>query len=462
MLKRFTNACVKLVDRWLPDPFLFAIVLTLVVFGAAVALTDQTPVQVLAYWGDFKKGFWNLLTFSMQTSMIVVFGSTLAKTKVFSVMISSLAGIATSSASAIILITIVSGVFSWLNYGLGLIIGALLSKAIVKKMAQTHPDVKLDYRLLIAAAYSGFVIWHQGLSGSIPLTISTGFKVGEMNIIAPITETLFHPINLITVVACLLLLCVVNVAMTPDEEHTITVDPSLLADDEFNPTYEIKTPADRMEHSKILWLATVILGWAYIIYYFHSFAASGKSVLNGLGRNSVNIVLLFSGILLHGDLRRYVDALKSSVSSVAGVILQYPFYAGIMAIMVGTDAAGASLAKMISNFFVQHSTKLTFPFFTFISAGIVNFLVPSGGGQWAVQAPIVMQAASEIGVPQSLAAMAIAFGDQWTNMIQPFWALPALAVAGLKAKDIMGFMVVVTIASGIVLGVGIFAWAFFI
>ena len=462
MLKRFTNACVRFVDRWLPDPFLFAIALTLVVFAAAVAFTDQTPVQVLACWGDFKKGFWNLLTFTMQTSMIVVFGSTLAKTKAFSVMLSVLAGIAFSSASAVILITIVSGVFCWLNYGLGLIIGALFSKAVVKKMAETHPDIKLDYRLLVAAAYSGYLIWHQGLSGSIPLTISTGYKIGEMNIIAPITETIFHPINLITVVACLLLLCVVNVAMTPDAEHTVTVDPSLLADDEFNPVYEIKTPADRMEHSKILWLATVILGWAYIIYYFHSFAASGKSTLNGLGRNSVNMILLFSGILLHGDLRRYVDALKSSVSTVAGVILQYPFYAGIMAIIVGTDAGGASLARLISNFFVQYSTKITFPFFTFISAGIVNFLVPSGGGQWAVQSPIVMQAAQEIGVPQSLAAMAIAFGDQWTNMIQPFWTLPVLAVAGLKAKDIMGFMVVVTIASGLVLGIGIFAWAFFI
>lgn len=189
---------------------------------------------------------------------------------------------------------------------------------------------------------------------------------------------------------------------------------------------------------------------------------SGKPVLNGLGRDSVNLVLLFSGILLHGDLRRYVDAIKSSVSSVAGVILQYPFYAGIMAIMVVTDANGMSLAVLISDFFVSVSTKITFPIFTFLSAGIVNFLVPSGGGQWTVQAPIVMSAAQQLGVPDSLAAMAIAFGDQWTNMIQPFWALPALAVAGLKAKDIMGFMVVVTIATGIVFACGMLLWAYVI
>lgn len=463
MLKKFTNACVKLVDRYLPDPFLFAIVLTLVIFGAACVFTG-TPGEALAdralrtlkYWGDFKKGFWNLLTFSMQTSMIVVFGSTLAKTPVFTKLINSLAGLATTNTSAIILTTIVSALFSWLNYGLGLIVGALLGKAIAKRL---HT---IDYPLLIASAYSGFVIWHQGLSGSIPLTISTGFKVGSMNIQAPITETIFHNWNLITVVVCVVVLCIVNVAMQRDEEHAVHVDPALLADDEVRTEYEIKTPADRLEHSKILWLLTVIIGWAYLFFYFKGYADSGKSVLNGLGRNSVNFFLLFAGILLHGDLRRYVDALKSSVSSVAGVILQYPFYAGIMAIMVGVDANGVSLAKLISNFFVNNATPVTFPLYTFISAGIVNFLVPSGGGQWAVQAPIVMDAAARIGVPQSLAAMAIAFGDQWTNMIQPFWALPALAVAGLRAKDIMGFMVVVTIASGIVFAGGILCWALFI
>lgn len=132
-----------------------------------------------------------------------------------------------------------------------------------------------------------------------------------------------------------------------------------------------------------------------------------------------------------------------------------------MAIMVAADANGQSLAVIISNFFVSVSNKVTFPFLTFLSAGVVNFLVPSGGGQWTVQAPIVMSAAQQLGVTDNLAAMAIAFGDQWTNMIQPFWALPALAVAGLKAKDIMGFMVIVTIASGVVFGVGMLVWATF-
>jgi len=452
-MKKLTNACTKMVERYLPDPFLFAIVLTLFCYVLAVLCTGNSPLQVLAAWGDFKNGIWNLLKFSMQTSMIVVFGSALAKTPSFTKGINKIASYATTNNKAIILVTVFSSFVCWVNYGLGLICGALLGRAIARRLRT------VDYRLLIAAAYSGFVIWHQGLSGSIPLTISTGFDVETLGTIqADITATIFHPANIITAIVCVLVLCVVNVKMQPDADHLIVVDPALLEEKPAK-QYEINTPADKLEHSKILWALTCILGFAYTIYYFYSYAASGKNVLNGLGRDSVNLVLLFTGILLHGDLRRYVDAVADSVSSVAGVILQYPFYAGIMAIMVVTDANGASLATIISNGFVAISNKVTFPMFAFFSAGVVNFLVPSGGGQWSVQAPIVMQAAKDLNVDTSVAAMAIAFGDQWTNMIQPFWALPALAVANLRAKDIMGFMCVITIATGIVFTCGILLWA---
>lgn len=281
MLKKFTNSCVKLVDKYLPDPFLFAIVLTLVCYVAAVIFTGNGPIEVLAAWGDFSKGIWNLLKFSMQTSMIVVFGSAVAKTPAFTKMINKVAGYATDNTRAIILTTVVSALFSWLNYGLGLIVGALLGKAIARRLRT------VDYRVLIASAYSGFVIWHQGLSGSIPLTISTGFEVGERTIQADVTTTLFHPMNLITVLVCVVVLCIVNTAMHPDAAHTISVDPALLVDPP-EPEYEINTPADKMEHSRILWVLTCVLGWAYIIYYFASYAMSGKNILNGqIGRAHV-------------------------------------------------------------------------------------------------------------------------------------------------------------------------------
>jgi short-chain fatty acids transporter len=169
----------------------------------------------------------------------------------------------------------------------------------------------------------------------------------------------------------------------------------------------------------------------------------------------VNFIFLFVGVLLHGNLRKYIDAITDAASSAAGIILQFPFYAGIMGMMTGANpATGVSLAGVISTAFVSISTVTTFPLFTFLSAGIVNFFVPSGGGQWAVQAPIMMPAGSQIGVDPAKTAMAIAWGDAWTNMIQPFWALPALGIAGLSAKDIMGYCVVVLLFSGIIISAG--------
>ena len=220
------------------------------------------------------------------------------------------------------------------------------------------------------------------------------------------------------------------------------VDPALLVDEKER-VYEINTPAEKIEHSKILWAITCIMGFVYIIYYF---TQKGFS----LDLNIVNCIFLFLGLLAHGNLRKYVDAIGDAAGSAAGILLQFPFYAGIMGLMTATNANGVCLAGIISDFFVSISTPVTFPMWTFLSAGVVNFFVPSGGGQWAVQGPIVMPGSADVGVEAGRAAMAIAWGDQWTNMIQPFWALPALGVAGLKAKDIMGYLVTVLIFVGIV------------
>ena len=213
-------------------------------------------------------------------------------------------------------------------------------------------------------------------------------------------------------------------------------------------------PAEKLEHSKILWLITVVFGFIYIVYYF---------VQNGftLGLNIVNMIFLFLGLLLHGDLRRYVDAIGDAAAGAAGILLQFPFYAGIMGMMVAANAEGVSLAGVISQFFVNISNNVTFPMLSFLAAGVVNFFVPSGGGQWAVQGPIMMPAGANLGIDAGRTAMAIAWGDQWTNMIQPFWALPALGIAKLSARDIMGYLVVVLLFTGVVACLGFLGWALF-
>ena len=446
MFKKFTNGCVRVVNRWLPDPFLFAIILTIVVFIGSMIGTQQGPIELVNAWGN-DKGFWNLLAFSMQMALVLVLGSAMASATVCKKALGAIASTAKDKKSAILIVTFVSAICCWLNWGFGLIAGALLAKEVAKRVRD------VDYPLLIASAYSGFLIWHAGLSGSIPLQLSTGSTILDVLYQAPTSDTLFHPVNLIMCAVIVVTMPLINFAMHPSKEETILVDPKVLAEDK-EKTYTIETPAEKIEHSKILWGITLVLGFAYIVYYFKN---------NGfnLGLNIVNMIFMFLGILLHGDLRKYVDAITEAAAGAAGILLQFPFYAGIMGLMVASNADGVSLAGIIADFFVRISNDVTFPVFTFLSAGIINFFVPSGGGQWAVQAPIVMPAATEMGVECGRAAMAIAWGDQWTNMIQPFWALPALGVAGLSARNVMGYLVVILIYSGIIACLGFLAWGLF-
>ena len=448
MLKKFSNGCVRIMNRWLPDPFLFAIILTIVVFIAAMASTWQNPIELVWAWagkGGSGDGMWGLLAFSMQMALVLVLGSALASAKICKKILASIASLAKNKMSAIVVVTMVSTICCWLNWGFGLIVGALLAKEVARRVRD------LDYPLLIASAYSGFVIWHAGLSGSIPLQMATGKEFLGITYQADLTQTIFHPMNIVMCLLVLVGLPFLNYAMHPDKDHTITVDPALLVDEK-EKEYKVETPAEKIEHSKILWAIILIMGFAYIVLFFIRVGAAK------LDLNAVNAIFLFLGLLAHGDLRKYVDAIGEAAGGAAGVLLQFPFYAGIMGLMTAANANGVSLASIISDFFVSISNTVTFPVFTFLSAGIVNFFVPSGGGQWAVQGPIVMPASIDVGVEAGRAAMAIAWGDQWTNMIQPFWALPALGVAGLKAKDIMGYLVVVLLFTGLVAILGFLGW----
>lgn len=208
------------------------------------------------------------------------------------------------------------------------------------------------------------------------------------------------------------------------------------------------TPAQKLENAKwINWILGLI-GFAFIISYF---------IKNGfsLNLNIINFIFLFTAIILHGTPIKVVEAVADASKNVGGIILQFPFYAGIMGLMKFVGPDGVSLAGYISQIFVNISTQETFPLFTFLSAGIVNFFVPSGGGQWVVQAPIIMPAGLELGVDAAKSAMAIAWGDAWTNMLQPFWALPLLGIARLGARDIMGYCLIVLIYSGIIISLGL-------
>lgn len=449
MFKKFTNGCVYVMNKYLPDAFIFAIVLTIITFIGGVALTNQSPFQMILHWAG-PKGFFGLLSFTMQMVLVLVLGSAMAQAKVFKNLLSKIAKATKTPVRGIMITAFVSVIACWINWGFGLVIGALLAREIAKEVKG------IDYRLLIATAYSGFVVWHGGISGSIPLQVA---NPGALATVAPTifdkaftiptSQTIFSPMNLFISGIIIFGLPFVCKAMMPDKEHTIEVDPAKLIEKESRVEDPSKfTPADKMERSRILWIIILVMGFAYIIYNF-------SKVGFNLSLDFVNFIFMYVGILLHGNLRKYIDAITEAASSAGGIILQFPFYAGIMGMMTGANPeTGLSLAGVISNAFVSISTARTFPLFTFWSAGIVNFFVPSGGGQWAVQAPIMMPAGNVLSVDPAKTAMAIAWGDAWTNMIQPFWALPALSIAGLSARDIMGYCVITLLFSGIIISAG--------
>lgn len=441
MFKRFTNGCVALVQRYLPDPFLFAVILTLAVYIFGMIFTRQGPMGMVVHWSG---GFWNLLAFSMQMCLVLVTGNTLANAPAFKKGLNSLARVAKTPTQAIVAVSFISIIACWINWGFGLVVGALYGMALARRVKN------VDYRLLIASAYSGFLVWHGGFSGSIPLQIAAGgeglARITAGALVDPVvtTETIFAPFNLIIVGLMLFTLPFVNRAMHPDKNHTIIVDPALIEEKQDVLAVQRSTPADKIENSFVLSLLIGILGLAYVVFYF---------VSNGfkLNLNIVNFIFLFAGIIMHKTPRNFLNAVSNAVKGTAGIMVQFPFYAGIMGMMMGKSAEGVSLAGLISQAFVNISTSATYPLFTFLSAGIVNFFVPSGGGQWAVQAPVMMPAGAALGVPAAKTAMSIAWGDAWTNMIQPFWALPALGIAGLGARDIMGFCAVNLLYAGVII-----------
>ena len=428
MIRASAEFFSRIMQRWLPDTFVIAIILTAVVFLAGMVTQGQGIGAMADHWGN---GVWKLLGFSMQMVLILVLGTVLAMSRPVKAALRAIARVASTPSQGIILVTLTSMMALWVNWGFGLVVGALLAREVASHVKNSH------FPLLIAAAYSGLLVWHSGLSGSIPLKIaSTGDDALSQLLngqTVPLLETIFAWQNIAIIIALAISLPILNILMMPDKNNRL----GLAAEEEPEPAVDLTamSPAEKLEHYPIINYLLVAIG---AVYLFGSFS-SGRSI----SLNEINLCLLLAGLALHINPRNYLNAMNSAIGTSSGIILQFPLYAGVMGMMVGSGLAGA-----MSQWFVDISSAQSFPVITFLSAGVVNFFVPSGGGQWAVQAPIVVPAAAELGVPVSKAAMAVAWGDAWTNMIQPFWALPLLALSGLNLRQIMGYCVVILLWSG--------------
>tara|TARA_R110002049_G_scaffold190046_9_gene358699 strand:- start:2697 stop:3926 length:1230 start_codon:yes stop_codon:yes gene_type:complete len=402
---------------------------------AGVLSQDHSPAKMAQFWGD---GVWNLLVFSMQVIITLVTGSVLAQTPTIKRGLRKLASLAKTPGQAIILMTAIALICCWISWGFGLIASALMAREIARQVKGVH------YPLLVASAYSGMLIWHAGLSGTIPLKIalSDGDVLSTLmnGTTIPLSDTIFSGEVMTICLVLLITLPIINRLMMPEPHETIEIHPEQSGTLEEIPV-RTNTPADRIENHRLPTLLLGLLGGYYLVDYF---ITGGK-----VGLNTVNFIFLVMGLLLHRSPASYLTAINEAVKGVSSVVLQFPLYAGIMGMMVHSG-----LAVSMSEWFISISTAETFTLFTFLSAGIVNFFIPSGGGQWAIQAPIVIPAAQALGIPLNQAAMAVAFGDAWTNMVQPFWALPLLGIARLGIKDIMGYCTVALLWSGLVYSLG--------
>jgi len=440
MIQGFVNTSANFFDRlmrkYTPDPFILALILSALILVSSVAFTGATPQQVVLHWGD---GFWKLMPFTMQMVMIFVGGYVLASTPLVKALMDKIAKHVKTPGQAVLTISLFSCVGCWLNWGFGLVVSGLLCRELGKSVP------KVNFRLLVASAYSGFLVFHGGLSGSIPLTIATpgNFTEAAMGMLIPVSETIFAPFNIAAVLSLIILIPLVNWLMGNNAPKTYV---TVIAEEDGKKKISDETshpllPAERLERSKLISRLAGGVGLAYIFIRIMNDTFS-------LSLDMVNITFLFLAMFLHKNPREFIHAVEGGAARVGPILLQFPFYAGILGML-----QGSGLDAIIAGAYVKIATPETFNLLTFYTAGFLNLFIPSGGGQWAVQAPIVIQSAKELGVGLPMASMAVAWGDAWTNMIQPFWALPLLAIAGLKLRDIMGYCVMALFVSGIVLTV---------
>lgn len=435
MFNRSIQICDKLLRRYTPDPFLFAILLTGILFFATLYMTPSSASDIVRYWGD---GFWGLIPFTLQMVMVLVGGYVTAVAPPVQKILVSLSRTVRTPGQAVILVTLSATLGCLLNWGLGLIVGGMMCRHVIKQVPTAN------FRLLVASAYSGFLVWHGGFSGSIPLTLATPGNFSEQMVggVIPVQETLLSSLNICAVLGLFILLPLTNFWLSRQEDINPVSVPDFDAEDlkaaSSSPQKSL-SPAERIEKSCLVSYTIAGLGGAYLIIQW----LSGKLSLN---LNSLNFIFIFAAIFLHKTPESFIKAISEAAKKVGPILLQFPFYAGIMGMMVSSN-----LAILVSEAFVSISTAETFPLLTFYSAGLVNIFVPSGGGQWAIQAPVVLAAAKEIGANTPLASMAVAWGDAWTNMLQPFWALPLLAVSGLHLRDIIGYCLVALLVSGALL-----------
>jgi len=441
------DVLARVFERWTPNPFIIAIFLTLIVMVLSYALTPSSASEVIYAWGT---GLTGLLSFMTQIALAILFGHVLTHTSRAQKILQRIASLPKTAIQAYIMVTVFSILATMVQWALGLIVGAVLAKSTA--FALRKRGIRADFPLLIAGAYSGFIFAGLAYNGTIPLTsASTGsFIEGTLGYVVPLGQTVFTVYNWTALIALFILIPATLVWLrpknNPDEISSLEQDDS---ESSLNsPTHSSTTPAERVENSRLI---TLTLGLIFVLFLVFHFMANGFA----LSLDIVNWIMLTFILVLVRSPAELIRLITQAAGSVGDVLIQFPLYAGILGIL-GTTG----LISVLSDFFISISGANGLPLITFFAAGLVNFAVPSAGGQFAMQGPLFLEAANQLNIDPAVIIMAISYGDTWTNLLQPFFALPLLAIAGLHVRTIFKYTFPLFIVSGLVFTLTILWWSF--
>jgi short-chain fatty acids transporter len=421
-------------EKWFPDAFIFVAIAVVVVAVAALA-NGASPLAVSEAFGG---GFWSLITFTMQMAFVAIGGYVVATSPPASRLIHALARLPKSGPGAVGLVATVSILASLLNWGLSLIFGGLLVRALAERS-----ELKMDYRAAAAAAYLGLgATWAMGLSSSAAQLQANPASLPKALLpitgVIPFSETIFLWQSIVVTLVLLVASILIAFWSAPGRDSAVTAESmgiDLAKEDEIK-VPPPKQPGEWLEHSPLLTVLLVLLAAGWIIFEFSR--QSWMIAISSL--NTYNFIFIMAGLLLHWRPKRFLVSVAKSVPATGGVLIQFPFYGAIAAMLTqAKNAAGLSVSDQISHFFVSISTQELFPLVIGVYSAVLGFFIPSGGGKWLLEAPYVMQAANDLKVHLGWAVQIYNAAEALPNLINPFWMLPLLGVLGLRARDIVGF-----------------------
>jgi len=427
MLARLGEVFSRWAERWVPDPFVLALILTLITLLGGFALSGSVATVLQGWYGGFSST--PLLAFALQMCLILVTGQALASSPPVQKLVRAVARLPKRTPEAAGLVAIIACLTGLIQWGLGAVVAAFVVREIAQSAAEDGRP--MDIPVLGAAAYAGLAVWHGGLSGSAPLKAaeSAQFTQGTTPVI-PVSETLFSSLNLVVSGGLLILLPLMCFALAPRVALVPVVSAPSLA------------TAVRTKRS----LLGLFVGGLAVVLVIYSWV-QGEVAFD---LNSVNLFFLALALAAHGSIRSFLDSVSDGARGAGAIIVQFPLYFGILGVM---QASG--IIERLSSAMASVASTTTFPLLTFLSAGLVNFFVPSGGGQWALQSDVLLTSAAALDLDSARTVMAFAYGDEWTNLLQPFWALPLLAITGLKARQIAGYTAVLAIGMGLYVGLAL-------